>query len=320
MQHDKRRMPEYFAMKELSSNKLFRPGRDKNIRDYLPLNEPSIQQYMKHEAIVETYWADVRCLDPKTDRPLEIGAKDLEGNAWLSLDHLEDIERTYTEAAGGASQRRAPSGRVPEAVKLQMRIAMEHCDLGVRRGHASAVSKTLACALFVVAWLLAPTLPLGALHADGFGCAAHESDFHGCSIPFRMTAKQPLGLARHVFEVRNVNDAVQLLGCPTFSLLRLVSGAVQDGIAPLQCTPCIGAALTLGYPMQRRSKTTWWTRTSPRPSHWQKRSHGSGAARLTRRGVRCSPHSTSRRRSSSCTRPRRCTVTSSHTTSFLSQT
>lgn len=117
-------------MKELSSNKLFRPGRDKNIRDYLPLNEPSIQQYMKHEAIVETYWADVRCLDPKTDRPLEIGAKDLEGNAWLSLDHLEDIERTYTEAAGGAAHRRTTSGRVPEAVKLQMRIAMEHCDLG----------------------------------------------------------------------------------------------------------------------------------------------------------------------------------------------
>lgn len=123
-------------MKELSSNKLFRPGRDKNIRDYLPLNEPSIQQYMKHEAIVETYWADVRCLDPKTDRPLEIGVKDLEGNAWLSLDHLEDIERTYTEAAGGAAHRRTTSGRVPEAVKLQMRIAMEHCDLSALPHHS----------------------------------------------------------------------------------------------------------------------------------------------------------------------------------------
>jgi hypothetical protein len=128
VQTDRRQMPEFFAMKELSSNKLFRPGRDHNLAEYLPLNEPSIQQYMKHEAIVETYWADVRCLDPKTGRPLDIGAADL-NTAWTPLDNLADIERTYTEAAGNRPSQR-PSN-LPDAVKLQMRIAMEHCDLGV---------------------------------------------------------------------------------------------------------------------------------------------------------------------------------------------
>ena len=116
-------MPQYFALKELSSNKLFRPGRDTNLKEYLPLNEPSIQQYMKHEAIVETYWADVRCLDPKTGRPLDIAVGAL--NNWMSLDNIADIEATYTAKA---EQPHQPN--MPESVKLQMRIAMEHCDLG----------------------------------------------------------------------------------------------------------------------------------------------------------------------------------------------
>lgn len=123
VQSDRRQMPEYFALKELSSNKLFRPGKDTNLKEYLPLNEPSIQQYMKHEAIVETYWADVRCLDPKTGRPLDIAAGAL--NNWTSLDNIADIEATYTATADHTQQ-----PNMPEAVKLQMRIAMEHCDLG----------------------------------------------------------------------------------------------------------------------------------------------------------------------------------------------
>ena len=123
VQSDRRQMPEYFALKELSSNKLFRPGRDTNLKEYLPLNEPSIQQYMKHEAIVETYWTDVRCLDPKTGKPLDIAAGAL--NNWTSLDNLADIEATYTAKA---DQKQEPN--MPDSVKLQMRIAMEHCDLG----------------------------------------------------------------------------------------------------------------------------------------------------------------------------------------------
>lgn len=70
-------MPKKFALKELSSKKIFRPGVSGDIRDYLPLNEPSIQRFLKHNTIVQTYWADVRCLDPKTDEPLAITAYDL---------------------------------------------------------------------------------------------------------------------------------------------------------------------------------------------------------------------------------------------------
>jgi hypothetical protein len=70
-------MPKRFALKELSSPKVFRPGVSGDIREYLPLNEPSIQRFLKHRTIVETYWADVRCLDPKTNEPLEITAYEL---------------------------------------------------------------------------------------------------------------------------------------------------------------------------------------------------------------------------------------------------
>jgi hypothetical protein len=70
-------MPKRFALKELTSPKVFRPGVSGDIREYLPLNEPSIQRFLKHRTIVETYWADVRCLDPKTNEPLAITAYDL---------------------------------------------------------------------------------------------------------------------------------------------------------------------------------------------------------------------------------------------------
>ena len=73
----RREMPRKFALKELTSPKVFRPGVSGDIREYLPLNEPSIQRFLKHRTIVETYWADVRCLDPKTNEPLAITAYDL---------------------------------------------------------------------------------------------------------------------------------------------------------------------------------------------------------------------------------------------------
>jgi hypothetical protein len=122
LQDDRKLTPEYFALKELSSPVTFRPGTDQDIRKCLPLDEAAIQQYMKHEAIVETYWADVRCLDPATNKPLQISAGAL---SWTSLDNLGDIEATYT-----ASLHSPARMNLPKEVKLQMRIAMENCDLG----------------------------------------------------------------------------------------------------------------------------------------------------------------------------------------------
>jgi hypothetical protein len=118
VQGDRRRTPKYFALKELSSPVLFKPGEDQDIKKCLPLTEAALQQYMKHEAIVETYWADVICLDPVTNEPLKISAKRL---SWTSMDNLDDLEAAYT----GES-----NVDFPEEVKLQMRIAMEVCDLG----------------------------------------------------------------------------------------------------------------------------------------------------------------------------------------------
>jgi hypothetical protein len=126
-QGDNKPTPEYFALKELSSPVFFTPGKGQDIKRCLPLDEAAIQLYMKHEAIVETYWADVRCLDPNTNEPLQISARSLN---WTSLDNLGDIEATYT-----ASIRQGGLAKTPAEVKLQMRIAMENCDLGVSRNH-----------------------------------------------------------------------------------------------------------------------------------------------------------------------------------------
>lgn len=143
----RRQMPRLFALKELSSPKVFYPGTSGDIRDYLPLNEPSIQRFLKHATIVETYWADVRCLDPKTDAPLDITAYDLtvdaeEGGAadpfaeksarqsWTPLERLRDVELSCSRVA---ETRRIGGAPEPQGIKLQMRIAMEHCDLGALR-------------------------------------------------------------------------------------------------------------------------------------------------------------------------------------------
>lgn len=142
-QNKRRTMPKKFALKELSSKKIFRPGVSGDIRDYLPLNEPSIQRFLKHNTIVQTYWADVRCLDPKTDEPLAITAYDLtvdadgettdqggvtsESASWTPLDKLDRVDRNIKEATSDLA---AAAGGMPPGIKLQMRIAMEHCDLG----------------------------------------------------------------------------------------------------------------------------------------------------------------------------------------------
>ena len=119
-----RRLPPKFALKELISPKVFPLGKNENIRDYLPLNEAAIQRYMRHSSIVETYWADVRCLHPETNEPLDVGVSELAG-AWTPLDNLNDLEKTYE-----AAEQRHPGSLPYKEVKLQMRIAMEHCDLG----------------------------------------------------------------------------------------------------------------------------------------------------------------------------------------------
>ena len=67
-------MPQRFALKELIAPKVYPLGKNENIRDYLPLNEAAIQRYMRHSSIVETYWADVRCLHPDTGEVLDVGA------------------------------------------------------------------------------------------------------------------------------------------------------------------------------------------------------------------------------------------------------
>ena len=73
-------------------------------------------------------------------RPLTIGPKDLmhpnATNTWQSLDALEQT------AADIRSTRNLPS----MGVKLQMRIAMEHCDLGARS--AVGLTRCLAGGLF----------------------------------------------------------------------------------------------------------------------------------------------------------------------------
>ena len=60
-------------------------------------------------------------------------AGELDG-AWTPIDHLKDIERTYE-----AAERKQGAPLPYKEVKLQMRIAMEHCDLG-----APPCARTLA--------------------------------------------------------------------------------------------------------------------------------------------------------------------------------
>lgn len=123
-----RRIPEKFALKELTAPKPFPLGRNKDIRDYMPLSEAAIQRFLTHTAVVATYWADVRCLHPVTLQPLDVEPDDLDSQAegsWLPINRVASVEHKFSRAMA----RLQPSKRIRE-VRLQMRIAMEYCDLG----------------------------------------------------------------------------------------------------------------------------------------------------------------------------------------------
>ena len=132
---EQRRIPQQFALKELTAPKPFPLGRNKDIRDYMPLSEAAIQRFLTHTAVVDTYWADVRCLHPVPLQPLDADPDDIAQHAegsWLPLARASSVEHRFSRAMA----RLQPSKRIRE-VRLQMRIAMEYCDLGAR--HALVV-------------------------------------------------------------------------------------------------------------------------------------------------------------------------------------
>jgi hypothetical protein len=51
-----------------------------------------------------------------------------ESASWTPLDKLHWMEKGVKEATTDLA---ATAGGLPPGIKLQMRIAMEHCDLGV---------------------------------------------------------------------------------------------------------------------------------------------------------------------------------------------
>lgn len=51
-----------------------------------------------------------------------------ESASWTPLDKLDRVDRNIKEATSDLA---AAAGGMPPGIKLQMRIAMEHCDLGV---------------------------------------------------------------------------------------------------------------------------------------------------------------------------------------------
>lgn len=51
-----------------------------------------------------------------------------ESASWTPLDKLDRMERGVKEATSDLT---AAAGGLPPGIKLQMRIAMEHCDLGM---------------------------------------------------------------------------------------------------------------------------------------------------------------------------------------------
>jgi hypothetical protein len=123
------KVPRFFALKELNAPKVFHVGQGRNLQECLPLDEGAIMQYVRHAAIVDTYWADVRCLHPETNEP--IGVDDMEGlhepghkagiSSWTPLGDLNRLERATRSFKGP---------RRLKFIKVQMRIAMELCDMG----------------------------------------------------------------------------------------------------------------------------------------------------------------------------------------------
>ena len=132
--------PWRFALKELIVPELFPLRLGHDIRKYLPeLSEAAIQRYMRHSSIVDTYWADVRCLHPTTNAQLPFEVWDIADTDFAADD---DAIR-----GGGACWK----GKDPHAqltsVRLQLRIAMEYCDLGALTGIVSVASLSSCCAL-----------------------------------------------------------------------------------------------------------------------------------------------------------------------------
>ena len=115
--------PFRFALKELVMPKVFPVGLDHDVRDYVPLSEAALQRYMRHPSIVDTYWADVRCLHPKTHAQLPVEVWDIADTDFESWD---DAPRG---GGGVCCKKKAVPARLT-CVRLQLRIAMEHCDLG----------------------------------------------------------------------------------------------------------------------------------------------------------------------------------------------
>jgi hypothetical protein len=158
------KLPETFALKELIAPKKFPVGQSKNIKDYLPLNEAALMQYLRHVSIVDTYWADVRCLHPDTNEPIQVDLGGLHNagsqgiSSWTSFREISLVEK----AAANMRFRR----RRLRFVKVQMRIAMELCDLG-------AAPKNLTCR-----WGISN-------HVRGKGTAVtHTNHFNQSSIAF----------------------------------------------------------------------------------------------------------------------------------------
>ena len=115
--------PFRFALKELVMPKVFPVGLEHDVRDYVPLSEAALQRYMRHPSIVDTYWADVRCLHPKTHAQLPVEVWDI---ADTDFDAYDDAPR----GGGGVCCKKKAVPTKLTCVRLQLRIAMEHCDLG----------------------------------------------------------------------------------------------------------------------------------------------------------------------------------------------
>ena len=69
----------------------------------------------------------LRCWDTRTAVQADEGGVTSESASWTPLDKLDRVERGVKEATSDLA---AAAGGLPPGIKLQMRIAMEHCDLG----------------------------------------------------------------------------------------------------------------------------------------------------------------------------------------------
>lgn len=140
-----RGMPPVFALKTAASLQ-YHPGATRAFRDCLRLGEPSLQRFLEHKNVVAMYWAYVRCLDPDSGALLEMAAHDLalhveggpedggeDGTASIMQTMRSHGGRRRSGKWGLRSASQMSSGVAelgPWGVKLQMCIAMEHCDLG----------------------------------------------------------------------------------------------------------------------------------------------------------------------------------------------